>query len=152
MSPITLRPVGEDELPLLAEILAELDDDAPPPLERIRATREVMRRHPDYECYFAESDDEIVGTLSMIVFPVLAHALASEAIVEAVVIRPAHRGRGHGRGMIRAAMALAASKGAYKLALSSNLRRLDAHRFYDGMGFTRHGYSFSIETPPHPHP
>jgi len=68
-----------------------------------------------------------------------------EAIAEAVVIRPACRGRGLGRAMMHAAMALAAEKGAYKLALSSNLRRLDAHRFYDGMGFTRHGVSFSID-------
>jgi GNAT superfamily N-acetyltransferase len=51
--------------------------------------------------------------------------------------------------MMRAAMDLAAAKGAYKLALSSNLRRLDAHRFYDGMGFKRHGYSFSTDILPH---
>ena len=82
----------------------------------------------------------------MIVFPVLAHGLSSEAIVEAVVIRPPHRGQGHGRAMLRAAMVLAKNMGAYKLALSSNLRRLDAHRFYDAMGFARHGYSFSIDT------
>jgi hypothetical protein len=43
-------------------------------------------------------------------------------------------------------MLLAKNMGAYKLALSSNLRRLDAHRFYDTMGFARHGYSFSIDT------
>lgn len=146
MSAVQLRPVGEDELPLLGEILAELDGEAPEPIERIRATWQAMHAHPDYGCYFAEAEGEIVGTLSLIVFPVFSHGLASDAIVEAVVIRPAHRGKGYGRAMMQAAMRLAGSKGAYKLALSSNLRRLDAHRFYDGMGFTRHGVSFAIDT------
>lgn len=144
---VTLRPVKEHELPLLATLLAELDGDTPSPVGDIRATWEAMRRYPDYECYFAMRGEEVVGCLSMIVFPVFAHGLAHEAIVEAVVVRPEHRGLGFGRTMMQAAMAMAAEKGAYKLALSSNLRRLDAHRFYDGMGFARHGYSFSIDTP-----
>jgi GNAT superfamily N-acetyltransferase len=138
--------VAEHELPLLTTILAELDGNSPIPMELLRARLQEMRRHPNYDCYLAVRSGEIIGSLSMIVFPVLAHGLSSEAIVEAVVIRPPHRGQGHGRAMLRAAMALAKNKGAYKLALSSNLRRLDAHRFYDTMGFARHGYSFSIDT------
>lgn len=143
---VTLRPVEEHELPLLATLIAELDGNTPSPVADIRATWQAMRRYPDYACYFAVRGDEVVGCLSMFVFPVLSHGLAHEAIVEAVVVRPGHRGRGLGRAMMQAAMAMAAEKGAYKLALSSNLRRLDAHRFYEGMGFTRHGYSFSIDT------
>lgn len=146
---VLLRPITEAELPLLTTILAELDGDAPMPVERVAAAWREMGRFPDYVCYLAEAGDEIVGTLCMIVFPVLSGGVTHEAIVEAVVIRPAHRGRGLGREMMRAAMTLAAGKGAYKLALSSNLRRLDAHRFYDGMGFTRHGVSFSIATAAH---
>ena len=150
MSTVALRPVTEAELPLLAEILAELEDDgAPQPLAELRAAWQRMRVFPDYVCHLAESDGEIVGTLSMIVFPVLTVPGRNEAIVEAVVIRRAHRGRGLGRAMMRAAMDMAAGKGAYKLALSSNLRRLDAHRFYDGMGFARHGFSFSIDIAGH---
>jgi len=34
------------------------------------------------------------------------------------------------------------SAGCYKLALSSNLKRAGAHRFYDSLGFERHGFSF----------
>ena len=149
MNEIRLRPVTEDELPLLTEILAELDGNPPFPVEQVREKWLELRRFPDYVCYFAESGGEIVGTLCLNVFPVLSGTMHSEAIAEAVVIRPAFRGRGLGRAMMRAAMDLAAEKGAYKLALSSNLRRLDAHRFYDGMGFTRHGYSFSTDILPH---
>jgi GNAT superfamily N-acetyltransferase len=146
---VLLRPVTEAELPLLTEILAELDGNEPFPVGHVRAKWLEMQRFPDYVCYVAEAGGEIVGTLSLNVFPVLSGAMRSEAIAEAVVIRPQHRGRGLGRTMMRAAMALAAKKGAYKLALSSNLRRLDAHRFYEGLGFTRHGVSFSIDVAGH---
>jgi len=145
---LTLRAVREDELSLLADIVAELDGETRPVLEELRATWLAMQRHPDYVCYLAQRGELVVGTLSMIVFPVLSYRVVNEAIVETVVIRPAFRGQGLGRAMITAAMRLAAEKGAYKLALSSNLRRSDAHRFYEDMGFARHGYSFSIATKP----
>lgn len=146
MSSVVLRRVSESELPLLATILAEMDGNDPFPVEVLRAKWLEMQRFPDYAAYLAELDGEIVGTVSINVFPILSGDLRPEAIAEAVVVRPQYRGRGVGRAMMRAAIDLAGSKGAYKLALSSNLRRLDAHRFYDGMGFKRHGFSFSIET------
>lgn len=143
---LRLRPATEFELPLLAAILGEMDDGEPIPLDVLRARWRAMQRYPDYLCYFAEAGGTVVGTLSMIVFPVLSGAAGAEAVVESVVIRPPFRGCGYGRAMIREAIALAADKGAYKLALSSSLRREDAHRFYESLGFSRHGYSFSIDT------
>ncbi|MEC5397521.1 GNAT family N-acetyltransferase [Uliginosibacterium sp. H1] len=144
-SPLTLRPVTEEELPILAGFLGEIDDQPPMPLERARAVLARIAQHPDYTVYLAEHEGGIVGTISMIVFPVFSRGGSSEAIVEAVVIGAAHRGKGLGRLMIEETMRMARDKGCYKLALSSNLRRLDAHRFYDGMSFVRHGVSFSTE-------
>jgi len=34
--------------------------------------------------------------------------------------------------------------GCYKLALSSKVKRDGAHRFYESLGFERHGYSFAV--------
>lgn len=146
MSSVTLRAVREDELPQLAELLAELDDELPLPTNTLAAILHRMQAFPDYTCYFAERAGDIVGTLSLLVFPVLSSRLASEAIVESVVVRRALRGQGVGEAMMGAAIRLAAARGAYKLCLSSNLRRQDAHRFYDRIGFARHGYSFAIDT------
>jgi hypothetical protein len=47
--------------------------------------------------------------------------------------------------MIQEAMRIAANSGCYKLALSSNLKRADAHRFYQSLGFHQHGISFAID-------
>lgn len=54
------------------------------------------------------------------------------------------RGSGIGRAMIQFAMERARESGCYKLVLSSNLARTDAHAFYDALGFRRHGVSFGV--------
>jgi GNAT superfamily N-acetyltransferase len=51
-----------------------------------------------------------------------------------------------GRAMMAHAIEQCRKAGCYKLALSSNLKREDAHRFYESLGFERHGYSFVIPT------
>jgi GNAT superfamily N-acetyltransferase len=47
--------------------------------------------------------------------------------------------------MMTHAMAQAQQAGCYKLALSSNHERKDAHAFYASLGFAQHGLSFVIE-------
>ena len=50
--------------------------------------------------------------------------------------------QGVGKAMMEHAREQCRLAGCYKLALSSNLRREAAHRFYEALGFERHGYSF----------
>jgi len=48
--------------------------------------------------------------------------------------------------MMAHAMQQARDAGCYKLALSSNVCRKDAHAFYESLGFAQHGLSFVVET------
>jgi GNAT superfamily N-acetyltransferase len=75
----------------------------------------------------------------------LAHLGAPSAIVEDVVVSPAQRGEGIGKQMMQHAMQRCKQAGCYKMMLSSNLAREQAHRFYEDLGFERHGYSFRID-------
>jgi GNAT superfamily N-acetyltransferase len=63
-------------------------------------------------------------------------------VVEDVAVLPSMQGKGIGRVMMEHARSECRRAGCYKLALSSNLKRTDAHRFYDSLGFERHGFSF----------
>jgi GNAT superfamily N-acetyltransferase len=74
----------------------------------------------------------------------LAHGARHHAIVEDVVVAAEARGQGIGEAMMRFAMQRCAERRCYKLALSSHLRREEAHRFYERLGFTKHGYSFLV--------
>ena len=75
----------------------------------------------------------------------LAHHGAPSAVVESVCVDQSLRGRGIGRAMMVFALEQAAGRGCYKLTLSSNLRREDAHAFYRSLGFEQHGISFRTE-------
>ena len=107
-----------------------------------------MSRYRDYTCYLALEGGRPVGTFTLLVFPTLVHEGAFEALVDAVVIAPSARGRGLGGAMMAEAMRLAAAAGCYKLMLSSNVKREDAHRFYRSLGFRQHGLSFYVDIAP----
>ncbi len=80
------------------------------------------------------------------VFDALVHGGAREALVDGVVVAPVRRGQGYGRLMLKEAMRIARESGCYKLALSSNQKRVASHRFYESLGFARHGVSFAIDS------
>lgn len=87
---------------------------------------------------------EVLGCLTLYILPLLAHRQAPEALVEDVAVHPKAQGLGLGRLLMEQAMAVARARGCYKLALSSNAKRVDAHAFYEHLGFARHGFSFVV--------
>ena len=101
-----------------------------------------MKRYPDYKLYIVRMDKEIVGTFALLIMDNIGHAGVPSGIVENVVVHPDYRRKSVGRRMMEFAMDYCRKKGCYKMALSSNLNRNDAHRFYESLGFKKHGYSF----------
>jgi GNAT superfamily N-acetyltransferase len=102
---------------------------------------------PGVQVFIAWRAGVAVGTYTLFVLPLLAHAGAPEAVVEDVAVHPQAQGQGIGRALMAHAMELAREAGCYKLALSSNQRREAAHAFYERLGFARHGVSFAVELP-----
>lgn len=114
-------------------------------LEEAGAIFARMARYPDFGIYVAERDGAVVGTFSMMLIDNLAHWGMPAALVENVVVAEAHQGGGIGRAMMQAAFRMAEAKGAYKVALSSNLKAEKAHAFYESLGFEKYGFSFKLE-------
>ncbi len=67
------------------------------------------------------------------------------AILENIVVDEAQRGQGIGRAMLEYARERALEHGCYKLSLTSNARRADAHEFYRCCGMVQHGVSFRYQ-------
>ena len=133
----------------LADVLAlyaqpDLDDGQVLPLEGAQRVFRRFSNYPDYHLYVAELEGKIVGTFALLIMENLAHVGTPSGVVEDVVVSSLHRGAGIGRQMMAFARERCRERGCYKMALSSNLKRDDAHRFYDHLGFERHGYSFRI--------
>jgi GNAT superfamily N-acetyltransferase len=145
---LEIRIATPNDIPIVTELVAAMDGDAPMPLVHAVRVFSEMSRFPSYHCYLAFSHGEPVGTFSLLIFPTLVRNGAREALVESVVVAPRLRRRGIGAAMMREARRITADAGCYKLCLSSSSKRQDAHRFYRSLGFQQHGVSFSIDTDP----
>jgi GNAT superfamily N-acetyltransferase len=108
-----------------------------------------MKRYPNYTVYVAELEGKIIGAFALLIMDNLAHLGAPSGVVEDVVVHQEWRGLGIGKVMIQFAMEQCRQAGCYKLALSSNLRRESAHKFYESLGFEQHGYSFLVNLDEH---
>jgi len=146
MNPV-LRPATAADLPALLTLLALLDADGRAPLDLDQAQTVFARisAYPDYTVWLAEEGTALVGTYSLLVMDNLGHRGAPEGVVENVAVAAHRQGDGIGRQMMRHAMAQCRARACYKLVLSSNVARGDAHRFYEKLGFVRHGFSFRVD-------
>lgn len=142
-----IRKATETDIPAILHLYAQLERGGENTLSLLEAV-EIFRRiesYPDYHIYIAIQQGEILGTFSMAIMDNLAHLGARSGLIEDVVVDGKHRGQGIGKEMMRYAMDLCREKACYKVSLSSNIYREDAHRFYESLGFKIHGFSFQME-------
>ncbi|WP_245237362.1 GNAT family N-acetyltransferase, partial [Paenibacillus ihuae] len=95
--------------------------------------------NPDSFLYVYDMAVEIAGTLHL---HLCMDALSGDspiAVIERVVTAPLLRGKGYGTELMRYAEETAASRGALKIMLSSNAKRVEAHRFYTQLGYDGNG-------------
>jgi GNAT superfamily N-acetyltransferase len=150
-SSIRIRRVRKSDLPRLQELYDQLHLNNYLSLRVTRkqqaATFERLARDRNHTILVAEVSGTIAGTCHVIVVPHLGHALKPFAIVENVVVDAQVRSSGIGQHLMAAAGDLARRRGCYKLALTSNIARGRAHRFYERLGWTRThlGYSLGLE-------
>jgi len=141
---MVIRDATDDDLPAVLRILAEsgIDGGESYSLDEARQHFAQIRKCPGFRLLVAVDGSEIVGTYVLQIVPKLGKRGTPVGVVEDVAVAPARQGQGIGRTMMAHARAACREAGCYKLALSSNLRREDAHRFYESLGFERHGFSF----------
>ena len=144
MTKVEIRDATENDLPAVLRILAEsgIDGGESFTLEEAREHFARIRQRPRFRLLVATAEGEVVGTYVLQIMEKLGKRGTPAGVVEDVAVLPSRQGQGIGRAMMEHAREACRQAGCYKLALSSNLRREDAHRFYDSLGFERHGFSF----------
>jgi len=90
----------------------------------------------------AEIDGEVIGCLSTSMMTVL-HRPAPVGRISMMVVDERFRGKGVGAQMASAAEKLLADKGCRLVEVTSNLRRVDAHRFWERNGYERTSARFA---------
>lgn len=103
-----------------------------------------MQTYPNYKVYVAENEEHIVGTFALLIMDNLAHQGTPSGVVEDVAVLNELQGKGIGKMMMEFAIEKCREVGCYKLTLSSNLKRTEAHAFYESLNFEKHGFSFRL--------
>jgi GNAT superfamily N-acetyltransferase len=134
-----------NDIPFILELYKQLGGVGNFTTDEAKKVFGKFQLYPDYSVYLAKIGERIVGTFELLIMDNLAHSGAPSGIVEDVVVDNEYRSQGIGRKMMEYAINCCREKHCYKLMLSSNIQRERAHRFYEGLGFKKHGYSFLIE-------
>ena len=147
---LAVRAAVESDLPRLLELLDQIDDSMYPTRReageaaRLSVFRQIAA-DPSQHLLVADAGGRIVGTVHLIVIPHFSRTCKPSGLLESMVVEEAYRRKGVGAALLREAQRLARDAGCYKLALSSNLARRGAHRFYSRLGWKRTHYGFSLE-------
>ncbi|WP_461035960.1 GNAT family N-acetyltransferase [Streptomyces mayteni] len=150
---ITMRQAASADVP---EIVAMLADDPlgarrenPADQAPYLAAFERIAADPNQLLFVAEDVDDpaagIVGTLTIAVLHTLSRQGASRALIEAVRVRSDARGGGLGTELMKLAIEEARSRGCALVQLTSDVTRLEAHRFYERLGFQATHLGFKME-------
>ncbi len=146
----SIREAVLDDLPVILEIYRELTEDPEDKISIVEAGKkfEKIKSYPDYKIYVAEYRNKIIGTFALLIMDNIAHRGEPSSIVEDVAVKKEFQGKGIGKEMMKYAMIISRQKGCYKMVLSSHMRRIQAHKFYESLGFIKHGFSFCINLKP----
>lgn len=151
MSQVLIRRAEKADL---AAIVAMLADDA---LGRARENASVPLTQA-YQDAFAAIDGnpnhflavmtdgaEVIGTLQISFIPGLSLQGAWRGQIEAVRVAASRRGEGLGHSLLEWAIERCRERGCRVVQLTTNKSRLDAHRFYERVGFKASHIGYKLD-------
>ena len=99
-----------------------------------RLRQQINQEDRNITILVAESEKELCGVI-VVNFITPVHENGLWALISALVIDESSRGAGIGRKLLIASERIALDKGCSKIELSSNERRVRAHKFYESNGY-----------------
>lgn len=153
MPDLVYRAATADDLPFLVALIAEddvsvikLDDPSAPNAPHYEQALAAIAADPNQEMFIVEQDGAAVGTFQLTFIPGLMRKGMWRGLVESVHVSPEHRNKGIGKQMMRWAIERCRERGCGMLQLTSNKKRVDAHRFYRTLGFeqSHEGFKFFL--------
>ena len=153
--PVRLRYATADDVDAILDLLAD---------DPVSASRGDTARDEDRAAYVtafhaidadpsnallvvAAPNGEVVATMQLTVIPGMSRVGAMRLQVEAVRVRGSLRSSGIGGAMMRWVTDVAAPQlGTSLVQLTSDEARIDAHRFYERLGFapSHQGFKFTV--------
>jgi predicted N-acetyltransferase YhbS len=147
----TVRAATENDIPHIIELYRQLAiTTAPAELNQEKSLADYRRVFarisavPGLELLVAEEGSEVIGSLVLFIAPNLSHNGLPWALVENVIVDQKYRRQGIGKLLMDYAIARAKKAHCYRIGLSSDKRRKDAHQFYRSLGFEASSHGFRL--------
>lgn len=138
---VIFRLAQRDDLPSIVRMLADDElgsqrEQCQEPLpESYYSAFEQIETDSNHELIVAERSGEIIGTLHLMFLPSLSFQGRMRAQVESVRVERRFQNGGIGTEMMRWIIQRARQRGAHAIQLTTHKSRLEAHRFYERLGF-----------------
>ncbi len=141
MTEITFRRATREDVASIVRLLAEDDlgsqreryEDPLP--ESYYAAFAQINRDANHELIVAEVNREVIGTLHLMFLPSLSYQGGLRAQIESVRVAAKYRSQGVGSELMKWTIARARERGAHLVQITTHGSRVDAHRFYERLGF-----------------
>ncbi|UYY59403.1 GNAT family N-acetyltransferase [Sphingomonas sp. S2-65] len=147
--PLTIRAATAEDLPAILALLAQdtIPDDreTDPADPRYRAAFDTIDSDPNQLLVAAELDGRVIGTLQLSFLPGLSFRGAWRGQIEAVRIAGDQRGRRYGEQLIAWAVERCRERDCFLVQLTSSNPRIDAHRFYERLGWAKSHTGFKLK-------
>jgi len=139
--PVHIRTARRDDVPAIVHLLADdtfgasREQPTDPLPQAYWDAFDAISIQGGNELLVAEANGDVVGCLQLTVIPGLSRMGALRAQIEGVRVSSSHRGQRIGEALVDAATERAKTLGCVLVQLTTDRRRLDAHRFYERLGF-----------------
>lgn len=128
-----IENMNENDIPAVTDLVSQLG--YPSSEASVRERFKGICNSSDYAMFVARSETgRVIGFIQVNV-ETMSIATDEKTEVAALVIDAKERSRGVGADLLRRAEEWSQSKGIQLMRLRSNLKRVDAHRFYERNGY-----------------
>jgi GNAT superfamily N-acetyltransferase len=144
-----IRSAGRDDIPRLLALYRHLDpDDQVTEVEVAEANWERLKQYPGSDILVGFAGADMVATCTVVVIPNLTRGGMPYALIENVVTHAAHRNKGYGTAVLKAAAEAAWRAGCYKIMLLTGSKRPETLEFYRDAGFEQSKTGFQMRRLP----
>ncbi|MBU7597766.1 GNAT family N-acetyltransferase [Streptomyces sp. P38-E01] len=148
MSDFIFRRAMEQDIEAIVAMLADdplgATRESPNELGPYRTAFAAIDADPQQLLAVAERDGRVVGTMQLTFVPGLSRKGLTRALIEGVRVHSDERGSGLGTELTNWAVDQARSRGCSLVQLTSDRTRVDAHRFYERLGFEATHLGFKL--------
>jgi len=136
---VKIREIKEKDYTALLPLWSEFGGYAT--AENITPHYDRIKNDERYKTFVALLENEIVGFITSVQYYGIG-VEGSYMVIVGISVKKDRQGKGIGTKLIQHMESYAKEQGVFSIYLNSDLKRTDAHAFYERNGYGKHSYGF----------